>query len=149
MFSVPIDYLRNGKTHKVAGTFPPTFLDVKEKDLLFSSPVDVRLECYLSEDQVIVHVKAATEAQMACKICNQMSSFSLSAPDFCHTFPLEDVSGNEIDLSPLVREALLLELPQAIECGGRCKERESLAPFLSSQAKCEEHFPFANLEKKL
>ncbi len=149
-FHVFTDRLRNGETHRVEGSFAPTFLDVAERELQFRGKVRVRSEVYLADDHLVVCVTASTEAHMPCAVCNEMIGVPLAVDHFYQTTPLSEVS-TEYDFSGDVREALLLELPRTIECnGGRCPQRENLAPYLRSQKRSEQttHFPFAGLDKE-
>lgn len=128
-FKINIDRLRGGKIEKIKGPFPPDFLDVEEDELKFRSPVEVEGECYITEEDLIVHLTASTVALMPCKICNEMSEVKISTTDFYDNIPLNDLTNYDFGLA--LREALLIEVPGITECnGGHCPSRESLKQFL-------------------
>jgi uncharacterized metal-binding protein YceD (DUF177 family) len=148
-FKIWIDRLRGGHTQKIAEIVDPAFLDVEEADLRFESPVAVQGEAYVSEDQLILRLKAATKAVMPCAICNQITQTEVKIENFYHTQPTEEIPGAIFDFREALREALLIELPQYIECsGGKCPERPAIAPYLRSEKRAEKptYFPFKDID---
>lgn len=149
-----IDRLTDGKTQKIRATLAPSFLDVEEKELIFPSPVAVQGEAYLADAHLVVRLKASTQATMPCTICNEMINIDLKIENFYHTEALEEVRSGVFDCSDALREALLLELPQYVECcQGSCPERSRMAPYLRNANKQaselnkpeQSHFPFSDL----
>jgi uncharacterized metal-binding protein YceD (DUF177 family) len=148
-FKIHIDRLRGGHTLKIEEVLDSAFLDIDEPDLCPSEAVSVKGEAYLTDDHLIVHLKARTKFSIPCAICNEMTQIELNVDEFYHTEPIEAISGAIYDFSEPLREALLIELPKTVECNhGKCPERANLAPFLRSQDRSNKptHFPFANLE---
>ncbi len=147
-FQIWIDRLKGGRTEKIAESFAPAFLAIQEKELYFDTPVVVKGEAYLSEDQLILHLKASTKATMPCSICNEMFQVELKIENFYHTQPIEEIPSAIFDFRETLREALLLELPQYAECSrGKCPKRGSIAPYLRSEAlKEKNYFPFKDLD---
>ena len=138
------EQLRNGKRETLDLTLPSNFLDLHEQDLAFENPIQLKGEVYAADDQMIVHLKAKTEGKMPCSICNQITPLSLQTEDIYHTIPFNEISTQIFDLSDLVREEIVLFIPQFIECNhGHCPERPSVAKFIKE--KSDHHFPFADL----
>jgi len=148
-FKIWIDRLKEGQTQKIDALLSSDFLDINETDLSFPFPVKVRGEAYLADVHLLLRLNASTRVVMPCSICNQMIEKDLKIVDFYHTEPLEDVRDAIFDFSAILREALLLELPQYVECNsGNCPQREIIAPYLRKKTRAEPdiHFPFADLD---
>lgn len=148
-FKIWIDRLKEGQTQKIKALFPPVFLDIAETELQFPFPVEVSGEAYLADMHLLLKFSASTRAVMPCAICNEMIETKLQINDFYHTEPLEEIRDAIFDFAPILREALLSELPKYVECcSGNCPQREAMAPFLRKKPKAEPdvHFPFADLE---
>lgn len=148
-FQIWIDRLKSGQSQLINESFNPDFLDVREEELQLNSPVLVEGEAYLTESELILRLKASTNAMMPCAICNQMIRVELSVKDFYHTQPINEIPSGIYDYQPPLREALLIELPRYVECNqGKCPDRKIIAPYLRSEKKVEEntHFPFSNLD---
>ena len=149
-FKILIDRLKGGHTLKIEEALDPSFLGLNEPELLFKTKVAVKGEAYLTDDHLILHLKARTKASMPCAVCNQMIDADLKVENFYHTQPIEEIRGAVFDFSDALREALLIELPRTVECnGGKCPEREIIAPFLRAETRKKEttHLPFADIEK--
>jgi len=148
-FKILIDRLKGGQTEKIEEALDPAFLAVDEKELRFPSKVDVKGDVYLTDDHLVIRLKAKTTVSMPCAICNEMIKTELKIEDFYHAHPIEEIPSAIFDYTELLREAILLGIPQYIECNnGNCPERASLAPFLRSQARIEKptYFPFADMD---
>jgi uncharacterized metal-binding protein YceD (DUF177 family) len=147
-FKILIDRLKGGITQKIEEGFAPSFLGEDEAELQFRSKVQVKGETYLTDEHLIIRLKAQTKVLMPCAVCNRMIEVPLQA-DFYHTQPPEEISGAIFDYSEALREALLIELPKTVECEGNCSERETLQPYLRSEKRAEQttYFPFADMDK--
>lgn len=155
-FKIFIDRLKKGETQKIEELLDSEFLDVNEKDLLFPEKITVKGDAYLTDDHLIVRLKAKTCVHMPCAICNEMIANELKVDDFYQAEPLEEVPSAVFDYSELLREALLLGLPKYVECNkGNCPQRAVLSPFFRSkepdQKRTEKttYFPFADIEEDL
>ena len=149
LFQIWVDRLKAGQTQKINESFDPSFLDIQEEELQTRSPVIVVGEAYLSENELILRLKASTQVMMPCAICNQMIPVQLSVIDFYHTEPLDQIPSAIFDYQAPLREALLIELPKYVECNkGKCPDRKTLNSYMRSGEKAEEntHFPFSNLD---
>lgn len=149
LFKIWIDRLKGGRTQKIEESLDPAFLGPEEEELHFRSKVDIKGEAYLTDAHLIVHLKARCQALMPCSICNEMIQVELKNDNFYHTQPIEEIAGAVFDFSELLREALLLELPKAVECNkGNCAQRATMAPYLRAEKRKEKttYFPFAHLD---
>jgi uncharacterized metal-binding protein YceD (DUF177 family) len=149
-FKILIDRLKGGLTQKIEEGLAPGFLGSDEPELQFRSKVHVKGEAYLTDEHLVIHLKAHTKIFMPCAICNQMIEVPLEVDNFYHTQPIEEIPSAVFDYSEALREALLIELPKIVECNsGSCPARENLQPFLRSQQRSENttYFPFADMDK--
>ncbi len=146
-FHILIDRLKGGQTHKIDLNESPAFLGPDEPELKFHRPVFVKGEAYLTDDHLIIHLKAETRIQMPCAVCNEMIEIELKVDDFYHAEPISEIRGAIFDFQGALRESLLIELPRTAECGGKCKERESIAPYIKSENE-RTHFPFTDMDKE-
>lgn len=143
--NILIDRLKSGQTEKIDQKLDSEFLGPDEAELKFPTPVTVNGEAYLTDDHLIIHLKAETAVLMPCSICNQMIEADLKINNFYQAVPIEEISSAIFDYQDLLREALLLELPRTVECnGGKCPDREVLKPYMHAEDKT--NFPFADLD---
>ena len=151
-FKIYVDRLSAGQVEKIEESFDPVFLDIEEEDLKFEVPIQVSGEAYITDEYLIIHLKVQTSAKMPCSICNEMISVSIFLKNFYHIQSLSEVKGVIFDYSLSLREAILLELPKYVECGGgTCLERKNIAQYLKKDNELPEdnhtYFPFADLDK--
>lgn len=148
-FIILIDRLKGGHSQKIEEAFDPAFLGLDEPDLRFPTQVIVKGEAYLTDDHLIIHLKAQAKASMPCSVCNQMIDTELKVDNFYHTEPIEEIRSASFNYSDALREALLIELPKTVECNrGNCPERATITPYLRSEKRTEKttHFPFADMD---
>lgn len=147
-FRLYIDRLRKGQVEKISGPFSPSFLGMEE-ELKFPFPVEAEGEAYLSEEHLIIRLKASVRALLPCCVCNEWTEITLKAEDFYHTVPLEEIKGALYSFEEPLREALLIEIPLYAECTqGKCPKREAIAPYMrQKKARSGEdtYFPFSQL----
>jgi len=148
-FKIYIDRLKGGQVHLIEKKFDPSFLEVNEKELQFEQPITVSGEAYLTDDHLVIHLSALTMAKMPCSMCNQMIPTPLIVDNLYHAEPLVDIPNAIYDFQVMLREALLLELPQRVECNsGNCPSRTIIKPYLRSEKRSDTHFPFADIDLK-
>lgn len=148
-FKIYIDRLRGGANQVIDAELDPSFLEVDEPDLSFPEPVQLNGDAYLTDEHLIIHLKALTRARRLCAICNQPTLIDVAAHNFYHTEMIQDIPSAVFDFREVLREALLIEIPLIVECNkGKCPERASIAPFMSSQERKENptYFPFTDIE---
>ena len=120
-FTIYIDRLRDGSVLRVCEDHDPAFLGVQEPQLRFQDPIHVEGEIYLAEEHLIIQLQVTTTAQIPCVICNRPVAVPVQMEDFTHTEPLEEMRSNLFHYDQPLREAVLLETPQFIECNaGQC-----------------------------
>lgn len=147
-FEILIDRLKGGQIQKIDLQADPTFLGADEAELKFSSKVVANGETYLTDEHLIIHLKATTNVHMPCSVCNEMTQIKLKVENFYHTEPIEEIKSAIFDFSDALREALLIELPRTVECnGGKCSGRTLMTLYLKSH-KERTHFPFADMDKE-
>lgn len=145
VFKIFVDRLKDGKVEKISTQLNPEFLSVNEKDLSFREPIAFSAEAYLAIDHLIFQFSALTQVSLPCAICNEMIPLPLEVKNTYHSFPLAELPTAIFDSTDLVRETILLQIPQFAECkNGKCPERESIKKFLKSSPSTA-HFPFAEL----
>lgn len=148
-FQIWIDRLKSGQNQLINESFAPDFLDVREEELQLNSPVIVTGVAYLTESELILRLNASTKVMMPCAICNRMIELDLSIKDCYHAQPIEKINSGIYDYRDLLRESLLIELPQYVECNqGKCPDRKIIAPYMREKQKEEPntHFPFSTLD---
>lgn len=148
-FKIYIPHLSEENSQEIAFEADPGFMDVDEPTLHFTDPVKVSGEAYIATGELILHLNAATKAVIPCSICNEPVSVDIENKGFYHTVPLNEIKGGNFDFSEAVRENLLLETPDFVEChNGKCSNRENLKEYLKdpdSGSEDEGQRPFANL----
>jgi uncharacterized metal-binding protein YceD (DUF177 family) len=133
-FKIYVDPLKHGHVERIDECFTPDFLDVKEKELIFSDPVLVQGEAYAAEANLILHLTASTHAYMFCSMCNERVKVAVNLENLYHAVPLADVKGAVFSMADVIREGILLEIPHFAECnGGKCPKREELNRYLSKE----------------
>lgn len=136
-----IDRLKSEETEHIQQEVLPDFIDVHEADCDFSSPVQIQGEAYLANDHLVIHLKASTAASIPCRTCNGPLKTPVSV-DFTHTVDLTTLTNPVFDYSVDLREALLLQTPQFVECAS-CPERDTVNKYLKQPHSSQ--FPFSNL----
>jgi uncharacterized metal-binding protein YceD (DUF177 family) len=126
-----VDRLKEGATEKIAEELPPSFLEVEEEALRFEKQVVLIGSAYLASDHLVVELNIKTSASTPCIICNEKIDIPLNVVNFRFTIPLSSIRSGVYDYGQEVREALLLEVPRFVECGGgHCPERETINKYL-------------------
>lgn len=150
-FKIFVEQLRDGHAEKLEESFSPDFLDIQEKELSFKGPVSFLGEAYLANDDMVMRFSAACRCQLPCVICNQPVEQVLKVEDYYHTVPLSEVKGGIYNFREILREVILLEVPQFAECAGGCPDRKDIAKYLKEPSSKDEeeeegYQPFADLK---
>ncbi len=136
------EQLEEGKKERIKATLPPDFLAISEAELSFKSPILLSGEAVVITDHLILLFSAKTEALMPCSVCNKNIRISIQVQEISHTLPLSEMASSIFDYTDLVREEILLQIPQFVECSsGKCPERPQIDKFLKKPG----NFPFADL----
>lgn len=145
-----VDRLKDGHVEKINEKLLPNFIGIEDENLLFIDPVDINGEAYLADDRLVVHLNLLTYARSPCIVCNREVAIKLAVANYYHTEEIKNIKGAVFDLSDLLREMILLEVPQFVECrDGKCPERKQLEPFLKKSDSIKEdqreYHPFDQL----
>lgn len=149
-FKINIDQLRDGQLRKIVDVYTPDFLEIQEKELIFTGDVRVKGEAYLAEEELVLRLKVEAEAEMPCSICNEAVRIKIVLDDFYHAEPLVNIRGGIYHFGEALREEILLAVPHFTECNqGQCPHRKEVEKFFSKNKQTdrgEEGFqPFADL----
>jgi uncharacterized metal-binding protein YceD (DUF177 family) len=154
-FKIYIDRLRFGKEEEIREVYKPDFLEIQEEELAFVGNVTLDGKVYIATDDLVLHWNISASALMPCAICGADVPIDIKIDNFYHSEPLDDIKSGIFDFKELLRETILLEVPQLAECGGNCPSRKEISRFLKSGQKIngeengpEEdggHKPFANI----
>ena len=145
LLEIYVNRLGEEKVELIDVEMPPELLDVDEKDLQLENPAKVKGKAYLANDHLVLNLDVRTIAIVPCTICNDPVEVAITLDDFYYTEKLSDIKGATFDATGPIREAILLEVPQFVECGGKsCPRRAELAKYLTQK---EAQFPFAELDQ--
>ncbi len=141
--------MREGKSESFVGKVATASFLPKEQELTFADELDLSGEAYLAGDHLIIKLQAHVFAFVPCSICNEPTKVDLSLTDFYHAEPLENISSGVFDFSSVLRDDLLLAIPQFTECEGSCPSRESIKKYLKKPGPTpsghSSQFPFSDL----
>lgn len=147
-----VDRLTQEKSENIDETIPATLLNVSEPFLTFSGVIKIQGETYIASDHLVIQLTVDALAEIPCSICNDRVTATIFLKKFYQTEEISQIKGHVYDYFPLLREAILLEVPDFVECNGNCKKRTDLKnylkPNITSKKSQKEHvnFPFANLK---
>jgi uncharacterized protein len=119
---------------KLDGELPVGELDIDPRDemILMAKPLRHRLEAQKLADALLVRGKLILPLACQCVRCLKTFEYRLELPDWTCHIPLvgeekAPIDGDCVDLTPFLREDILLELPQhplcKPECGGLKKPK--------------------------
>jgi uncharacterized metal-binding protein YceD (DUF177 family) len=138
--TVYIDRLKDGQEEIFEGTIPTSFLG---EDPKFQETLTFTGKAYVTGDHLILNFEASTGAWLPCSICNELVLVPLTLTNFYHAESTKEIP-SVFDFSGLLRDDLLLQLPQFTECMGKCPERETVEKFFKQPCKSAQ-FPFSSL----
>jgi uncharacterized metal-binding protein YceD (DUF177 family) len=141
------EQLKGDRREKLDASLSPDCLDLHEKEITVPSPIVVQGEAYVVDDLLMLSLSVKTAVEMPCSICNAAVRVSIQNKDIFISIPLSELPSTIFDCSALVREEVLMLLPQFVECKeGACPERQTLKSYLKTGKKEEtQNFPFADL----
>ncbi len=152
LFKIFIEQLRDGHEERIDERFDPDFLEVSEVDLAFNQPVNLQGTASLAENELILHWNIDTCATIPCLICNEPVGVPIEITDFYYSEPIEEIKSGVYNFKSLLRETLLLEVPQFAECNsGKCKKRNEFQKYLKAPSDLSEeegYQPFADFDWK-
>jgi len=138
--TIYIDRLADGQEEVFEGTIPTSFLG---EDPQFQETLTLSGKAYVTGDHLILKLEASTAAWLPCSICNEPTLVPLTLTNFYHAESTKEIP-SVFDFSVLLRDDLLLQLPQFTECKGKCPERATIEKFLKEPTTGAQ-FPFSIL----
>ena len=104
---------------RLAGTEPGAIMELDEPDVSFRQPVEYELLAQLQGRALLVTGRLRTQAALHCSRCLQPFAQPLAVTQFVAH---RELAGEDfVDLTPQIREDILLELPQRALCRPECK----------------------------
>lgn len=149
-----INRLKNEHIQKLDEILSPDFLDIHEEALHFKETIHVTGSIYLADDHLIAHLVIDAAAIIPCSICNGPVRIPIEIKDLYLSKPIADIKSAIYDLGDDIRESILLQVPQFVECNqGKCPHRQLIRQFLGKPSQEKKsipsdtvHFPFSGLE---
>jgi uncharacterized metal-binding protein YceD (DUF177 family) len=143
-----IDRLKGGHKESIHEMLSASFLDVNEESLEFIGPILLTGSAYLVEGELILHLSLELKCLIPCRVCNKKVEHAISIHNSYQNVPIKDIKSAVFDMSELLREMILLEVPAFLECRGSCPERKELNKFLSRkvEVKSSVNNPFSQLD---
>lgn len=147
---IAVSQLQRGAVAHFTVEAPAALLELEEEEVVPLETIKISGRAYLLEQDLIAHFSAETKVKMPCVICNESVVVPLKVTEVVQTMPTSEIGFDGYDLAPLIREELILALPQFVECiEGNCPKRKELkqSRAKSSNKKEEEegYHPFAGL----
>ncbi len=103
----------------LTGSEPPEILELSDTDVLFERPVTFDLHAQLQGHSLLVTGRLRTEVTLRCSRCLEVFRQALVVGQFV---VLQELQGEDfVDLTPQMREDIILELPQRALCQPDCK----------------------------
>jgi uncharacterized protein len=110
---IPVD----GET--MLGSEPPAILDLEEPDIRFKHEVGYNLFAQVQGNALLVTGALQTPATLHCSRCLKEFELPLQVSNF--VFHAELHGEDFVDLTPNMREDIILELPQRALCKSDCR----------------------------
>jgi uncharacterized protein len=98
----------------IEGSLPPAILDLSEPQIRAEAPVEVRLQAFIHERKLIVSGSLQTKFKLECGRCAEFIEWPVTVDNFYQEW--EEPMPKAIDLTPLIREDILLSLPLTAVC---------------------------------
>jgi uncharacterized protein len=115
---INIHLVREDGLH-IEGEDPAGILDVEDHEWSFREPVHYSLDASLLKDALLVTGRLWTAGTVRCSRCARGFQHSLEIREFVSHTPIGH--GDIVDLTPEIRETILLEIPQKPLCRDDCK----------------------------
>ena len=147
-----VDRLSEENSITIDEAIPSSALNVTEPFLSFSGMLKINGKTYIASDHLVIQLKIEASAESPCSICTEKILLPIKLKSFYHTEELNQIKGKVYDYLPIIREAILLEVPDFVECNSNCQKRAELKDYLKlktnnkKQQRENVSFPFANLK---
>ena len=128
-------------------TLDPSFLDLTgDNEIAPCSNVFVSGQVDLADGWVILQSKIETSLLVSCATCAETFPMSIQIQSWKHQVNERENRNGWIDVTQMLRDEILLEVPLFIVCGGSaCTNRESIGQYLVTREKEEKNQPFLSL----
>lgn len=103
----------------LGGSDPASILELDEPDVHFEHEVEYQLFAQVQGNALLVTGRVSTPATLRCSRCLRVFDQPLRVEQF--VFHQELQGEDFVDLTPSIREDIILELPQRALCAGDCK----------------------------
>ncbi len=133
-FVINTDRLRDGKKLEIDCKVLSQFLATEEHGPRFEGPIALSGSAYIADHQLILNLHIQAPAVLSCSICNDEASVPINIQNFYHVEDLKELRGAIFDYGQVLREEILLEIPQFTECNqGDCPERKHINNYLERE----------------
>lgn len=111
------------------------FFDLASDDELSpQSDILVFGKAYCASEWIMVQALVTTLVCLPCSICDERCLLPIQLKQWEQSIPISSVKNGVIDLSESLREDLLLEVPNFIQCGGdTCKHADELRSYFRAE----------------
>lgn len=143
------DRLKNGHEERIEEEVDSSLLAIDEPGLHFAPTITISGKATRVDDELILQLTLSTIATLPCSICNEQTDVPITVKECIFTYPLSSIPSHVFNYTEAVREAILLNTPNYIEChGGTCPERETIKKFMHTDKGADPHaqFPFSDLD---
>ena len=103
----------------LSGTDPASVMDLNETDVHFEHEIEYELLAQIQGNALLVTGRLSTPATLRCSRCLRVFDLPLRVDQF--VFHQELHGEDFVDLTPHIREDIILELPQRALCVTDCK----------------------------
>ena len=103
----------------LSGTDPASIMDLDEPDVHFEHEVEYKFLVPLQGQALLVTGQVSTPATLRCSRCLRVFEQPLRVEQFVFHYELH--GEDFVDLTPQMREDIILELPQRALCAEDCK----------------------------
>lgn len=123
---IHLNHLEKEDQHLIGELDPAAMEFMVEDEMIdLDSPLTYDLEAQLAEDDVLVTGTVGISLRCQCVRCLQDFEFRIDLRDWAAHLPIRgedkvEISGDTIDLLPIIREDVLLAFPQHPLCSPDC-----------------------------
>ncbi len=145
---IPVDRCFAGESILLDEQIDPSFLELTEKDeLVPASPVHVCGTVYCTDEWIIANARVTASFRLPCSACNEIFTLQIEVPAFSHQEAVEGLKRGFWDVGPSLREAILVEVPFFVRCGGSaCAHMDDIQKYFRDPEKeIDGHQPFRDL----
>lgn len=146
-FKISLSRLQKEEKIALSERVEEDFLEVHERDLDYTDPIDLRGSIELAGSAVLIKFSLETTAKSPCIICGKPVKIGVNLNDVCHAEPLDNIPEEIFDYSAIIRDLILTETAPYAECLGSCPERESLSQYLKNDEGTQR--PFKDIDTTL